>query len=248
MTGVKGVLAGKVALVTGASGTIGHAIAVGLAAAGADVALHFHTKQPETGFAGSGRVIAVQADLGASGFEKPLLDEVEKRLGCPGVLVNCAANQDMAVLADMPARAFSQMMSTNVGAAFSLSREFANRQKEGGAIVNISSIEARRPALGHGAYATSKAALEMLTRAMALEFGPVGLRVNAIAPGLIEREGIKNAWPDGVSRWQKACPLGRMGRPEDIAEAAVFLASRAAGFVNGTVLTVDGGMSVVPGW
>ncbi|MCP5038055.1 MAG: SDR family oxidoreductase, partial [Rhodobacteraceae bacterium] len=146
------------------------------------------------------------------------------------------------------ARAFSQMMSTNAGAAVSLSREFANRQKEGGAIVNISSIEARRPALGHGAYATSKAALEMLTRAMALEFGPVGLRVNAIAPGLIEREGIKNAWPGGVARWQKTCPLGRMGRPEDIAEAAVFLASRAAGFVNGTVLTVDGGMSVVPGW
>ncbi len=239
-------LTGKTALVTGASGGIGAAIADGLTKAGARVALHYnHTKPTVKG------ACIVRADLGQAGFERGLLDDAKAQIGAVDILVNCAASQDVGALADMSVDDFSQMQDLNVAAVFALSREFTRRlgdNADGATIVNISSIEATRPAQYHGAYATSKAALEMLTKSMALEYGATGLRVNAIAPGLIARDGIKNAWPDGVGRWENACPLGRMGQPEDIANAVVFLASDAASFINGTVLTIDGGMDVVAGW
>lgn len=240
-------LYGKIALVTGASGGLGAAIAQGLASAGAQVALHYKSTKP-----GIKADCIVQADLRKAGFEIPLLDQVKQALGPVDILVNCAASQDVAALQDMSTEAFGKMQDLNVASIFALSTEFARRlgpeAAKAATIINISSIEATRPALHHGAYATSKAALEMLTKSMALEYGPTGLRVNAVAPGLIAREGIEQAWPDGVGRWENACPLGRMGRPEDISNAVVFLASPAANFLNGTVLTVDGGMGVVPGW
>lgn len=239
-------LSGKTALVTGASGGLGAAIAAGLAKAGARVALHYNSTKPDA----AGACI-VQADLGQDGFETALLDTVEAQLGPVNILVNCAASQDVAALQDMPIDAFRRMQDMNVTAAFALSTEFARRlapAEMGAAIVNISSIEATRPGGHHGAYAASKAALEMLTKSMALEYGPFGLRVNAVAPGLIARPEIATAWPDGVGRWERACPLGRMGQPQDIANAVIFLASPAANFINGTVLTVDGGMGVVAGW
>ncbi len=245
MTSEHGDLTGKTALVTGASGTIGAAIVTLLAARGAKVAAQYNTKPPESK---NSSHLEVQADLSSAGFEAELLDKVNQHLGIPDILVNNAAMQDVAMLAASDLAEFRRMQAVNIDAAFTLSREFASRQTGPAAIINISSIEATRPASGHGAYAISKAALEMLTRSMALEFGPAGLRVNAIAPGLIAREGIEQDWPEGVARWEKSCPAGRMGHPSEIAEAVAFLASDAAGFINGTILTIDGGMSVVPGW
>ena len=88
----------------------------------------------------------------------------------------------------------------------------------------------------------------MLTKAAALEYGPKGIRVNAIAPGLIHRDGIEQAWPEGVGAWTAAAPLGRLVNPVDIASTCVFLSSLAAGSISGVVLTVDCGLSVRPGW
>jgi NAD(P)-dependent dehydrogenase (short-subunit alcohol dehydrogenase family) len=115
-----------------------------------------------------------------------------------------------------------------------------------GAIVNVTSIQAFRPAPALAHYSAAKAGLEMLTRSAALELGPSGVRVNAVAPGLIWREGLETAWPEGVARFSKASPLGRVGRPEEVADACLFLASSAARFVTGTTLVVDGGVLAGP--
>jgi len=88
----------------------------------------------------------------------------------------------------------------------------------------------------------------MHARAAALELGPHGIRVNAVAPGLIDRDGLAEAWPDGVARWQAACPLGRLGTPDDVADAVLFLLSDAARWISGATLTVDGGMLARPTW
>src|SRR5690606_37907428 len=108
--------------------------------------------------------------------------------------------------------------------------------------------EGHGPAPWHGPYATSRAALLMFTKAAALEFGAYGIRVNSVCPGLIHRDGIEEGWPEGVARWQNAAPLKRLGRPEDIADACLFLASDAARWITGADLVVDGGVMVHPTW
>lgn len=256
MTISNGVLNNRNAIVTGASGSIGAAIAVALSLEGAKVALHYHRNKCDEAVdlirKTKGKHCLVQADISQIGFEVDLLNHVEKQLAKPDILVNCAADQSLANIADMPVSSFDEMMQTNLNSVFALSREFANRlsakQTQHAAIVNISSMEATRPAQGHGHYATSKAALEMLTKSMALEYGHTGMRVNAIAPGLITRDNIEHEWPQGVERWLDACPSGRLGTPQDIANAVVFLCSASAGFINGTTLTIDGGMAATPGW
>jgi NAD(P)-dependent dehydrogenase (short-subunit alcohol dehydrogenase family) len=111
-----------------------------------------------------------------------------------------------------------------------------------GAIVNITSIEAVNPAPAHAHYSAAKAGLRMFTRSSAQELGQHGIRVNAVAPGLIHRPGIEQAWPEGVERYRKAAPLGRLGDVVDVADAVLFLASDAARWITGTELTVDGGV------
>jgi NAD(P)-dependent dehydrogenase (short-subunit alcohol dehydrogenase family) len=116
----------------------------------------------------------------------------------------------------------------------------------GGAVVNIGSIEGLRPAPAHAHYGASKAALSHLTRAAALDLGPHGIRVNLVMPGLIWSPSLEAEWPDGVQRWLQAAPLGRLGRPEDVANACLYLASDAAAFVTGAELAVDGGVLCGP--
>jgi NAD(P)-dependent dehydrogenase (short-subunit alcohol dehydrogenase family) len=118
----------------------------------------------------------------------------------------------------------------------------------GGSITLIASVEGRRPAPGHAHYASAKAGVIMLARAAALEYGPAGIRVNSVSPGLIDRPGLADQWPDGLSRWQRAAPLGRVGTAAEVGDACVFLASPMAAFITGHDLAVDGGMSAVPGW
>ncbi len=236
-------LKGRIALVTGASGPIGAAIAEHLAKAGARVAGQYLKSRP------GGDLLAIRADLASPGFEDALLAEAQKRLGPVDLLVNCAADQALQTLETVTARDMQTMLQINLTAALTLSRAFARQiPSGGGAITNISSIEAFRAAPGHGHYAASKAALENLTRALAAEFGPKGIRCNAVAPGLIHREGIEQHWPEGVARWKAACPLERLGRPGDIARAALFLSSPDAGWISGAVLAVDGGMSAKSPW
>ena len=245
----------KVALVTGASGGIGSAIATTLAENGAKIALQYYTNSPDkladAIISAGGYCAPFKANLLEDEFEVGLLDAVQISLGKVDILINCAASQDVSSMSDLSTKSFNQMMQMNVGSVFALSRLFAERlsdDQSGASIVNISSLEANRPAVGHGHYAASKAALETLTKAMALEFGSKGLRVNAVAPGLIARNGIEEQWPEGVKRWKDACPLKQLGTPQDVADAVMFLASPKARWITGTILTVDGGMGAGPGW
>ena len=114
------------------------------------------------------------------------------------------------------------------------------------AIINISSIEATSPAFAHSHYSAAKAGAEQYTRSAALELAAHGIRVNAVAPGLVDRPGLAQDWPDGVKRWLERVPLARLGTVEDIADACLFLASPLARWITGATLTVDGGMLVAP--
>jgi NAD(P)-dependent dehydrogenase (short-subunit alcohol dehydrogenase family) len=240
---------GKNVLVTGTSGAVGAAVARMLAAAGARVALHYRRVEPcaliEEVRTTGGFCAPVQADFSRAGFAQALVDEAVTQVGPLDILVNCAADQ--ALLGE--GASFEQLLATNTVAAAALIRQVVGGvQRPGAAIVNISSLEASRGAPGHAYYAASKAALESLTRSMAVKFGPKGIRINAVAPGLLSRPGLEKDWPDGVARWQAACPLGRLGTPEDVAAAVAFLASPKAAWITGAVIAVDGGVHSGPGW
>ena len=243
-------LTGKHALVSGASSGIGAYIAATLDAAGAHVTVHYNHNR-----IGADRVVsnltntgqAIQADLKSREAINSLFKLAIEALGPVSILVNCAAEQTLFPLKDISLESWSNTLQTNVDAVFQLIQLFA-AQNQPGAIVNISSIEGSRPANGHSHYSTSKAALEMLTKAAALELGPGNIRVNAVAPGLIWRDGIEQDWPEGVNSWKEHAPLRRLGLPQDVANAVLFLASDASSFITGSVLSVDGGMLTQPGW
>ena len=238
-------------LITGATGNIGSAIARRVTQAGARVALHYRTNaakaaqlQEELG----GHSITVQGDLGSAAGVSGIFQTLQDARFTVNALVNNAADQSVAALEHMSYDQWRQVLATNLDSIFLLSQAALPGLKNGGSIVNISSIEGLDPAPGHGHYATSKAGMNMLTRALALESGGAGVRVNSISPGLIRREGIEEDWPDGVARWQQRAPLTRMGEAADVADAALFLLSDAARWISGANLVVDGGMNAQGKW
>ena len=247
-------LSGRVALVTGAGSGLGRAVARRFAEAGARVAVHYRGSRDgaeavvrEIAAAG-GDARAFAADLTASGEAARLVDEVMGALGPLGVLVNNAGSYPLAGVLDVTAAQWDAVLAANLRSALECLQAAGRRMaaRDNGAIVNVTSIQAFRPAPGLAHYSAAKAGLEMLTRSAALELGPSGVRVNAVAPGLIWREGIESAWPDGVARFVARAPLGRLGQPEDVADACLFLASPAARFITGTTLVVDGGVLAAP--
>lgn len=252
MSGLTLSLAGKTALVTGGSSGLGPSIVSKLDEAGAKVVVHYHAnhkgaedivstlKQPS---------LIAQANLSDSGDVDRLFKRACELSGSVDVLINCAAaeSQNVGDFVDLTDERWATTMATNVDAPRILTQHIA-RQNKPAAIINISSIEATRPASGHSHYGTSKAALEAMTRVAALELGHLSIRVNAIAPGLIHRDGIEEGWPDGVKRWNSISPLNKLVSPEEIGTAVVYLACDQASSITGTVLTIDAGLATHPGW
>lgn len=251
-------LDGHIAIVTGGTGGIGHSICSCLARHGASVVVHYRASEDEARalVAALGQeqlaASAVCADLSTNDGCEGLVDQAEEAFGTATILVNNAAMQPVAEFGSISADDMASMLSTNVQGPFRLTQLFAERVIRDGvqsaSIINIASIEGTRPAVGHSHYAVSKSALIMATRAAALELGKHGIRVNSVSPGLINREGLADDWLEGVERWRRSAPLGRLGEAADVANAVAFLASEHAGWITGHDLVVDGGVSVAPGW
>ena len=240
-----------IALVTGASRGIGRAIALRLALDGTAVAINYHTQKEaaqsvvESILNAGGRACAIQADTGDADQVKQLFEEAEKRLGPINILVNNAGILHRGNIDTYDPAAMSAMLRTNVDGVIHCTRAAAinMRKNNDGRIVNISSIAAHGTAApGTTWYAPTKAAVESLTRRFALELGPAGIRVNAVAPGFILTDMVDPANRAEVIKTMAAkAVLGRAGVPEDIADAVAFLVSNQARFITGQILTVDGG-------
>lgn len=250
-------LGGRVALVTGASGGIGAGTARRFAQAGAAVVVHYRRgKERAEEVAGGivaagGDAVAVPADLTREEECHRLVEEARAWRGRLDALVNNAGIQPLQELAGMSAADWRELSEANVTSAFCCTQAAAEvmaGQDGGGTVTQIASIEGSHPAPAHAHYSASKAALIMFARSAALEYGPRGIRVNSVSPGLIDRPGLAGDWPEGVERWGRAAPLGRLGTPEDIGSACVFLASDAASWITGTDLVVDGGVGARPTW
>lgn len=245
-------LQGTVVAVTGASGGIGAGIARRFSQAGASVLLHSRSSDSRaTASELDGPSAQVRVDLTVPDGPAALVAAGVDAFGRLDAVVNNAGIQPLASLGELPDEEWTEMLDTNVTAPHRVTQAATRQmiaQGGGGAIVHIASIEGLQPAPWHGHYATSKAALIMHARAAARAYGQHGIRVNAVSPGLIERAGLTEDWPDGATRWHQAAPLTRMGTPEDIGDACLFLCSPLARWVTGSNLVVDGGVLAGSTW
>lgn len=240
-------------LVTGASGGIGRAIALGFASAGATVIVHYHsnTSRAESVVAeieqSGGQAIALPADLTKPSDVEALFAGIQSRFGrLDGLINNAGVYLASASITEMNPEDWRKMIDADLNSVFLCTQAAARMMIDsgkGGSIINIASVEGLFPVKGHSYYNTSKAGLIMFTRSSAQEFGQHHIRVNTVSPGLIWKEGIEESWPDGVRSWLRNAPLGKLGQPEDIANACLFLASSQAEFISGANLVVDGGYS-----
>lgn len=245
----------RVALVTGASRGIGRAIAARLAREGAAVVVNYRSSRTQAEAvvgeiqAAGGSALAIQADVGEPGAAAALVEEVERRLGALDILVNNAAIIHRGDLEALDPAALEQMWRVNVTGLAALSREAARLMKprRWGRIINLASIAAHGTALpGTTFYAATKAAVIALTRRFAMELGPYGITVNAIAPGFILTDMVAaERTPEELqallARMAERAMVRRIGRPEDIAAVAAFLAGEESGFLTAQTITVDGG-------
>jgi dehydrogenase/reductase SDR family member 4 len=247
-------LSGKVALVTGSSRGIGRAIAEECARAGAKVVISSRKiaacEEVRDALVKEGHeAIAMAAHAGSKDELKALVDKTVAQYGGLDICVaNVGVNPHYGSLMDAPDDAFDKTMSTNVKAIWWLAQLarphlFASKA---GALIVISSIAALRGTPILGVYGISKAAETALVRNLAVEWGPAGVCVNAIAPGLVKTDFARALWEDGERRKKREeeTPLRRLGDPIDIAGVALFLASRAGRFVTGQVIVADGGVTI----
>jgi NAD(P)-dependent dehydrogenase (short-subunit alcohol dehydrogenase family) len=249
-------LSGTVAVVTGAGGGLGSGIARTFAAAGAAVVVHYRSStEPAAAvvadiIAGGGRALSAQCDVTDPDGCTGLMAAALEAFGRLDTVVANAGVQPVAKLATMSVPQWREVVDINLTGSFATVQAAASvmGKQGGGAIILIGSIEGAQPAWSHAHYCASKAAVIHFARAAALEYGREGIRVNSVSPGLIWRDGLDRDWPDGVARFQRAAPLGRLGQPADVGNACVFLASSMAEWITGQDLVVDGGVSAHPTW
>ena len=249
-------LAGRVAVVTGGESGIGAACAEALAAVGCDIAIIYHTDAAQAGgvrdkiVALGRRATIVACDVGNEAAVETAFDAIEKALGLPAILVNSAGiNMRGVPVVDMDLDQWDRMIRTDLTGAFLTSRRIARglrAAKQGGRIVNISSIHGTAVRAGGADYCAAKAGLENLPRTMAIVVAELGITVNAIAPGMILTPMNDRAQTDAAYRasLEHFIPAGRAGRAEEVGQMAVYLCSDAAAYVTDTVMTIDGGLSL----
>ncbi len=257
-------LAHHAAIVTGASSGIGLAVAEALATAGAAVVVNYRSDGDSADdlvgriVARGGRAIAVQADVSDEAHVVRLFDSAAGAFGRIDVLVANSGVQKDAAIADMSLADWNTVIDVNLTGQFLCAREAVRRfrtqphdgrpARSAGTIIAMSSVHEVIPWAGHINYAAAKGGIRMLTRSLAQEVAADGIRVNAIAPGAIRTPINKEAWDSdaALEKLLRLIPYGRIGEPEDVARAAVWLASDEADYVTGTTLVVDGGMSLYP--
>ena len=252
-------LSGRVALVTGGNGGIGRSIAMGLAQAGAAVAILARNEEKNQRVLSEPqalgvRALAVRADLNERGQLQPALEKVEETLGPVSILVNNAGISAVAGVLDHTLEDWDRVIETNLNACFLLSKFTAKSmvKRREGKIINIASMYSFFGSEGVPSYSAAKGALVQLTKSMAIELAPFNIQVNAIAPGWIKTDltaDLHTAVPGSQPAllYQEIVtrtPAGRFGNPDECAGTAVFLASRASDFVTGATICVDGGYSI----
>ncbi len=260
------VLEGQPALVTGANSGIGKAVALGLAAAGADVAVNYvvdPTSAEEVAHrieAAGRRAIAIKADVSNEDEVKSMFARAIDHFGTLHIAVNNAGLQRDAALQEMTLDQWNKVIGVNLTGQFLCAREavreFRKRGVESavsaaaGKLIFMSSVHQEIPWAGHANYAASKGGVMQLMRSIAQEAAPFAIRANAVAPGAIRTPINRMAWetPDAYRNLMTLVPYKRIGEPEDIAQAVIWLVSDAADYVTGTTLFVDGGMTLYPGF
>ena len=253
-----GMLAGRIAAVAGGASGVGAACALALAAAGADVALLVHQDDDAaikvegaiTMLGRRGKRFAV--DVGDETQVEGAFDAIVATLGVPDILVNSAGlNQSGVAVADMELAQWNQLLRIDLTSSFLTSRRFVRNlpdKGETGAIVNVTSIHAFAMRAGGADYTTAKGGQANLTSTMAIECAPLGITVNAIAPGMILTPMNAEANdPKRRAAMECAIPLGRAGTPEEVAKLAVFLVSSDAAYITGATVVIDGGLSLMIG-
>jgi len=248
-------LAGKVALITGGGSGIGRAIALAFAREGAKVAVMGRRAEKVQEVAAEirareGEAVAVSGDVAKAADAERAVRETVEKLGGLNVLVNNAGMLSVATVGTVPEEEWDRVMTVNLKGPFLMSRAALPdmRKAGGGAIVNVGSILGLIAMKDRAAYCASKGGVTLLTKAMALDHAHEKIRVNCICPSLVETELVQELFASSNGEALKKArvstlPLGRMGRPEDVAEMAVFLASDEASWVTGTAMPLDGGLS-----
>jgi glucose 1-dehydrogenase len=247
-------LQGKRAVVTGSGRGIGRAIAVRLAREGADVAINdldvggTARETLAAVEASRRRGVLVQADVSRVDDARRLIDDAARQLGPLDILVNNAGIERQAAFVEVTEADYDKVLGVDLKGAFFVTQAFVRHllaDRRPGRIINISSVHEELPFPGFSTYCLSKGGMQLLTRDLAVELGPYGITVNGIAPGAIATEINRTLLDERprVERLLKQIPLGRMGKPDDVAGVAAFLASPDADYVTGSTYYVDGGLA-----